>query len=778
MFGRYRKELENLKNHLEEMAADVPAEAVTFHRHCQSISNAVGELISKWFGTDTKQIERLKLRVEKLDALAGGLIELIRAGQKVAEQVSRLRENAKDSEERAFIIKRCDNWMSIINKLGKDVEHDRHLQLDQKEILKVKNAVHEHVRAVDLLEQAEKYCRTLGPLDTALLKATLPRWKEDFRTSGPNAKMLAELETLLEPLQRTPQPQKTPQQKTPEGIQPLRRIFAELRDWARVQRQEISPALQDSFRRLTQGDTLPSEIQGLQESLGRELQQLRATAGEERTEKLQQIRQDIDHYQRACGVNHDVEERIERLVGNPGDSPQNYEEWMTECQDTEQFLAGIAQARQEILSSYLQSRVGVLEQRRQELVERPLTRVLRTNTVSLGGTIGQLYGATGQMNIRQALRTADSVETKLAALERQAQEDISAYNRKRSTLLDRIAELKSGTAAFDKPPVAAACEDFKRRIDEEVGALNDLDEMNARLADMDAAVHSLAATFLAEATMLLKTLFDYCRNAHRAVSTATEALGKGPREPRLSRSQPLPASPVEAARDLDILEKLQQSYTHRIQSLSEEVELAVKTGRTHLVKLLGEAGYLSPEQRHEGTELVKDIEDPSLLPAAADTLQHFEFLASLLDRYKTFIRLTEGEREELQKFHSALKDRLRKFGEEDFKKMFPEAAERASSLIYGVDPEWLCSDMRKQLELAAGVLHRVETQARRLAADELEKACAAAAVYLRTPQWRWAEQMRNALEEIGEHAPAQLAPASVRRRLLRYVSLPGGVGRV
>jgi hypothetical protein len=152
-------------------------------------------------------------------------------------------------------------------------------------------------------------------------------------------------------------------------------------------------------------------------------------------------------------------------------------------------------------------------------------------------------------------------------------------------------------------------------------------------------------------------------------------------------------------------------------------------------------------------------------------------MAALLDRYKTFVRLTEGEREELQRFHEALKARLRKFSEEDMKKIFPEAAERVSALIYGVDPEWPCGDARKQLELASHVLDLAQVQATRLAADELEQACVAAAVYLRTPRQRLAELVRSTVEEVGEYAPSQLAPASIRRRLLQYISMQGGPDR-
>ena len=777
MFGRYRKELEGLKKQLEDLSSAVPAEALVFHQQIRSISEAADGLLAKWYLSDGKQVDKLKLRTNKLDSLSHGLIELVRTGQRVAGQISSLRERAGDSDEHAFIIKRCDAWMSIINKLGKDVEQEIHLQLDQQEVLKIESSVREHLSAVDLLDQAEKYCRTLGPMDTALLKASLPRFKDDFRLNGPSPQMLSELETLLEPLQRAPQQARPPEQKMPEGIQVLRRLYAELKNWASVQGQEVPRDLQDSYRRINQaGDALPSDIQDLQQSFTRELQALRDSAATSRAEKLQQLRQDADHYQRACGVNRDLAGRIETLAGNPGDSVPNYEEWIESCQEAEQFLAGIAQARQEVLSSYLQSRVRALEKRRQKLAEGPLTRVLRTDTVSLGAVTGSLHGVAGQMNIRQALRTADSAETKLAALERQAQEDIAAYTRKVHALRGRIVEMKDAAHTFDKSETTAACEGFQRRIDEELALLNDLDEMNSRLANIEGAERSLTATFLDDAGTRLRSLFTYCQNAHRAVSTASEALSLGFREPMLSRPQLVPESPRAAAQELNFLQQLQRSYQDRIKSLSGKVELEVKNGRARLVALLGEAGYLSPQQQDEGGELVKAMEETSSLPADGDVLTSFAALAFLLDRFKTFVRLTEGEREEMQKFHGALKERLRKFSEEDFRRLFPEAAERASCLIYGLDPAWPCNDMRKQLKLAAGLLDRAETQARRLAADELEKACVVAAVYLRTPQRRWAEQVRSTVSEIGEYAPSQLAPASLRRRLLQSLNLVGGVG--
>src|SRR5215472_15043932 len=100
MFGRYRKELEGLKKQLAALASAVPAEALVFHQQVQSISEAADGLLAKWYLSDGKQVDKLKLRANKLDSLSHRLIELVRTGQKVAGQISRLRERAGNSDER------------------------------------------------------------------------------------------------------------------------------------------------------------------------------------------------------------------------------------------------------------------------------------------------------------------------------------------------------------------------------------------------------------------------------------------------------------------------------------------------------------------------------------------------------------------------------------------------------------------------------------------------------------------------------------------------------
>src|ERR1700694_5740149 len=182
MFGRQNKEkIEKWKEQVQQMREQVPAEAAAFHRQCEEIARSADEMLSKWILRDMEQWQNLQSRTGKLFSLSSGLTQLIRGGQNAAGSIRRLRETARNDQENAFIVEKCDEWMRTVAELGRDTEQERHLQLEERRLLELESSVRNYAKAMELLSQAARYSRELAPLDTALLRATLPTWKEDFR---------------------------------------------------------------------------------------------------------------------------------------------------------------------------------------------------------------------------------------------------------------------------------------------------------------------------------------------------------------------------------------------------------------------------------------------------------------------------------------------------------------------------------------------------------------------------------------------------------------------
>lgn len=777
MFGKKNQEkIEKLKEQVQQLRDHVPAEAVAFQRQCEEVLKAAGEMAGKWVVRDA-ELQGLQNSATRLSSLAQGITQLIRRAQAVAEQVRRLRESVSDDSESAFLIKKCDDWIRAVQDLGRDTEQDRHLQLDERRLLELENTVRNYARALELLTEAEKYCRELAPLDSALLKASLQKWKADFTAKGPSAQSLSELETLLEAPRREANKPPPPPRKPSESELQLRGVFDELRSWARVRNQRVNPALEDSYRRLSQTDSSSPEFQALRDNLASELKKLRDSTMSERSTKLQELRQDAGHYRRFCGENQELDERLERLSKNPADTPQNYQDWIVQYKSTDQFFLSIAQTKAEALAEGLSSCAAALEQRRQSMATGPLRRDVRNKIVALGASVGELNAANGQAAIREALRATDRIEKELAGLETQARQDLAKHDQRKSSLLGDIAGFSAAADACERPDLVAICGDLSNHLQVVESKSNDLDEMNVRLEQADGGLNGYIHTFVSECSLSLERQFDHCRDIHRAISTAMEALGES-REPRFSRNKPQPATSAEVMRDYREWRELHQKYVERIQMLATKLKEAIGAGKAYLEQLVGKHGYLSPEQRHDAIELIRTLDEAaSIQVEGADAVADFAFLANLLDRYNTFVHLVEGEREELRKAHVLLKDRLRKLNDEDFKRLFPEATERLSALVFGVDPDYPCGSTRKQLDLAFACLEVIETQSKRLVAEDMENAWIEAQASMRTPDKAKGEQLRAVLDEVREYAPQQMAPRPIRRRLFDCISQNGGINR-
>lgn len=777
MFGKkHRRQLEELDERVEAMQSEVPEEAQAFHRQCESIRNSVHEMLSRWFFLDKDQLRKLEAKAEKLDALSSELTLLIHSGQEAAERVHRLRNMATsaDTEIAQLVTAKCEDWIKAIQKLGSDIDHNSLLQLDRGKILELQNEIRDYSTVMELLEKAEAISHDLGPTESSALSAKLLKWKEEFRIWGSNAQRLAELAEIVKPLEHKVQ---APPLPVPKAFDDVNHLFEEWREWLRVLDEKRDSRLEESYRRMNQMQAAPSDTQELLHELSAELAKLRERATAERAHRLSELRQDAVHYRRACGDSDEMDSHLNQLESNPADTFQNYQQWINQYENVERMFSNLAQARVNVLSADLEKQRVALEQRRRGLIDGSPSSAVRTEATSLGASIADLSQAAGQLAIRAALRSAEQLKTKISEIEKQAKEESKVFDRRKSSLMAQIGDLKDAAKALEKHEIADQCTDLAERIPREDAQSNDLDEKNSLLAGAEAKFGALEKVFLQFCSQSLDELFEYCREAHSAVMTAAEGLGRAFPERKFSREKPRPVTTDDARRTCEKWRQLQTSYVERMRELAGPLLKAIQEAQTNLQKLTEQLGYLTPEQRDQADELISDLSGTnSTQPGNKDVLANFASSADALDRYQTFIRLVEGGKEELQRSLEALKNRLRKFSEENFKKLFPEAAERASALVYGINPNAVFVDTKQPLRMASELLGIMESQVRRLGAEELEEACAEAEVYLRTPGRPRAEELRNTLQEIQEFSPLQLAPSSLRRRLLQYLNLSGGAG--
>jgi hypothetical protein len=775
MKSEYRNSLERLKSELEQMQAEVPAEAVTFQRDCKTLLANIVDYSARWF-VGVREIRPLEDRTEKLRAISLRLKTLVHRAQKAANDVAKVRENAAYSPELSFLLGRCDEWMRTIHELGRHVNQERHLQLDELKLLELENVVGKNVKSIELLGKAQNYCRTLPEMEVAVLKAMLPKWNAAFRQSGPTEQSLAELESLLDPLQKISPAVQPPASRAPIPSPLLwqsRRMFDELRAWGRELNRAINPSLDDSYRRMNQGEIPGTEAQEVLNQLVAEVENLRTEAAQERAGGMRQIRQDAGHFRRACGENTAVDQQIALLGNIPADTPQNYKVWKLRYQETNEFLFNIAKTREDSLSSYLKTRAADLEERRQRLALRLLSRKLRNGVVSLGGFIAELTDIGDELSLRKELRASDAVEEQLSVMEKQAAEELAAYRLRKSSLVSDLQELHQAASAFEQSELIAASSRLLEEAQEPDPEGGDLDAFLDQLASQVEQYDRLCANFLRASSSALMEIFDYCRQAHLALSRVDEALGREAHERRFALEPPHPSTPGQAKQQLETWSGLRERYRNMMDGLMSEVVNAVASHQKQLEQFASdEEGYLTPEQRDQAGDLIASLEQCGSASAwGEEVLPHFTHLAGTLIRSHLFIRLIEGEREEVRKLHEELKSRLRRFREDESKNVFPDMADRISALVYGVDPQYLFSGARRQLEFAGNALNVIEQQAVRQVAEDLASACEQAVLILRNGDGRRNEALQTALDEVGEYAPQRLAPASVRRRLMQYTRI-------
>lgn len=774
-----RAPLKKLKLRMQEILSGVPEEAHAFHLASDEVLREVNILLSKRIPLFYEaSVKGLESSAERLLSMKGGLITLIRSTGELFTAVSQLRDKADNNEDRdvsSHVSKKCDEWKKAIDLLGRDVDGDQLLLLESESLSRFKTWVKDYTTAAALLAEANKYVRDLSPMDTAELQAALHGLKEDFFAHGPDDRWLSELSRLLEMPRKISRQPPPPPPKPPDKLRDIVRLYEDAREWARVLSRQLSRNLEDAYR-LARGEPgQQADLDRLHRDIFAEREALHSIAQKERDVKLSALREDARNYGAACGYNAELGKRLQGLESNLANTPNNYLELVSSCEQGDQFLAGIAHAKEKELAAHLGGCVQRLEERVTRLGGFDLTDNVRCEVVSLVERTGKLNNPIGQRTIREYLRLASLIEKEVEVLERRASEDLAAYARLKSSLLERIADLERAVTAFGMQENAT----FGRGLSNEVSqqeSQGNLDDMLDRLEEIGRIVGEAENEFIAGCAPTLEEHFNFCREAHVALSVACASLGKGHQQGRFSSDKPQPRYPKDATNAYDEWTKRRAHYAEQLRELRPELEKAAKGAQGHFHQLIQTPGYFSPPQRHQAEEIMKSLDEfaaPAGLPDL-DSLPGFTSLANVMNRYQTFIGPIEGEREEIDELHKTLIGRLRNFSEEDLEKRFEEAADRISALVYGINVHAQPSaDVKRQLELADGLLTRVEICVRRQAAEELDNACAAADTYLRTAANPIRQELQSAVNHVNEFAPGELAPAPVRRRLLQYTDRLG-----
>jgi hypothetical protein len=203
--------------------------------------------------------------------------------------------------------------------------------------------------------------------------------------------------------------------------------------------------------------------------------------------------------------------------------------------------------------------------------------------------------------------------------------------------------------------------------------------------------------------------------------------------------------------------------------LARTVKAELEARRTQAVAELDtlRADDLGPAERQRAEQLRRAL---GVVPdsGGGTVLDAIESTAIVLEQCGQFFDALQQEQRSARERLAELLARYREFSDEHLYRFCPELSDRVAALLYGV-PEhprhWHA--VHRQLDRAAELFTRVQTQARRLAAAEVDRAAETLRLRIRSSTGSALhEDARRLLAELDACGPETLAPALLRQRVL------------
>ncbi|HEX9985000.1 MAG TPA: hypothetical protein VGF69_17190 [Thermoanaerobaculia bacterium] len=758
-----RARLDRLVMQLKQWEVDVPPRARRFHEVRGELERDIHAAIPFWsFWIADDVVQRFRDRVGRLDAVADRLVALLRESDSLEAEVRRLADTSLpvDAELAAWLRTRCRDWLALLGRLGANCEREADVSSDQALYDDTESAVRLHHEAVHELGEADRILAALGTsVHAAELTAHLPVFRRRLYTDGSTTEWLDEIRGLIQPLRSVAHRVQDPPRELGEvGV-----ILSEARNWVALlgSSEDVGRAIERlEERRFRVADWQPAEAnefvdeaQRLRASLLEQVQRMRDTMQHDLEEGVSLLRQ-------ACGDQPELDVGLTELSSRQSNRPQLFRDWRAQFEKVRHTFRSSAQTHIATLETRLAEARERLRGKLESLDQRPLSDEARKEVVLYGQDLAAAGNADGIDAILRELRTVNDIARGVDALERRVAHEVEELEAQQRELATRHAALEAEQSRVK-------------------GVEIDLTGIPAKIAMLGggAVTGSLeqrrmqASTLAAELTAIESDFVDRCRarldEQLRAIGRAIDVLRRAGAAPQESELPSIEAGATARAAAEALLEgRRAQNVLLRL-ARTAKAELEVRRTRALAELDTLRADDLGPAERQRAEQLRRDL---TVMPEVrgGPVLDAIESTAMLLEQCGHFFDALQQEQRSARERLGELLARFREFSDEHLYRFCPELSDRVAALLYGI-PEhpmhWQA--VHRQLDRAAELFGRVETQARRLAAADADRAAETLRLRIRSgADGPLHDDARRLLAELDACGPETLVPALLRQRLL------------
>jgi hypothetical protein len=714
---RARKELEELSNGLREWETTVPPRARRFHAVRRELEDRIRNAMPSWsLWVGDEVVERLRDRVARLAELAEPLAALSRQADLLEGEVRRLAGEIRleDAGVAEIHQDRCRDWLVLLGRLGMNCERDSDVQNDRSSIGAAETQIRRHREAALLWIEAERLVAGLSEREAirgAQLVSQFPQLRTRLQSAGPTPEWLEELDGLMRPLRSFIVKVQDP----PPELANVAEILFDLRRWSEALGGEAAVEIQRLQELQFQGiDWDTPAVRHLEEEAKTLRVRLIERAGELRGRKLRQQEEELSDLRQAYADIPDLQARFAGLGGRVLNDSNDFREWQDDFTRFHDSFMAIAQSHMGMLQTRLQNGLQQIAGKLDALSQRPLSSEVSDGIVLLRQDLHALPRAFEIEEVLRQLRFVNRSLLEVARLEQRAVGDLIEIERDEAHLAARterqqgeLRQLQDLDVHIAGPPPqfagvlnGPAEESLETRRQQLKGFASVLDGFETSLVESCRNRFEQRLRDLEQATGILR------RAGAAATSEENAAIAGG-------------ASPAEAIRALSGANARYQDLLRQAADVQHDLDARLARAKEEIAAV--PPADLTPGDRQDAEQLLAELD--SLPPAGpAELLDHVDRSAGLAEKCALFLeRLLQVQRDARNRL-AALHRRFRRFNEDQLTRFCPELSDRVGALLFGI-PEhprhW--NAVHHQLDLAGELFGRIDVQARRRAAEELER---------------------------------------------------------
>ncbi|HEV7766151.1 MAG TPA: hypothetical protein VGQ76_14195 [Thermoanaerobaculia bacterium] len=347
----------------------------------------------------------------------------------------------------------------------------------------------------------------------------------------------------------------------------------------------------------------------------------------------------------------------------------------------------------------------------------------------------------------------------MQGLNRIADEELHEIERRQAELAERNERLQTEVRQLTALKINVP--DLASRIAtlSVVGTLEgSLEERQLHAGALEMELAELECRFMERCLQQLDSQRLDLQNAHRILQCA----GVHPPDPEID-ALPAGALPAAATRAVLQAKRRYQNFLKLAREVRQQLDARIERVTAEIAKILPED--LAPGDRQDAADLLAELEEGAW-SRNPKRLERIERMTLVLEKCDLFVaRLLQVERESRERL-AELHRGFRQFSEEQLTGYCRQLAGRVRALLFGIPAHprhW--GLVQHQLEEAAVLFGRVDPQARRRAADELERAAEVLRRRVNSGFDRSGELVKL-LSELEARGHESLPPVALRMRIV------------